>query len=243
MRGLERSGALEILNERGLGRVLDVIIGARLDMGDVNGAFRGERIARLMEVRLGRGTYARLIERCGDVGMGLGILHRAVGVGVVPNGRMWNCVLEMCVRERDGCRARAVLRELREMGAVNGETRRILLEAARDAEAVAEVRGVAGGGGDVAVAFARVGDWKACFEEVELGVNREHLEMIIRLACGGERMEVACRAWREMRRAWMGAPEGRTRRMLVWKLTVRGGYRDAELVRRLVTEAKECVTE
>eukprot|EP00177_Eucheuma_denticulatum_P004412 GFKZ01008007.1.p1 GENE.GFKZ01008007.1~~GFKZ01008007.1.p1 ORF type:complete len:562 (-),score=88.94 GFKZ01008007.1:388-2016(-) len=219
MQVLMEGDGIQMLDENGMGMVVDVLVRGRLWRGDLAGAMKGEVLARLFEVRLRRGTYAMMIDRVG-MELGLGILHRAVGLGVEPSRGMLHGVLRGCLAEGDGERGQRVVGELLSRGiGVNGETVRMLVRSAGGKESVEGVlRWVMGGGcrlsgklGGVFVeGFLRFGAVEEAFRVVDLfyergvGVERWAMEKLVVDCVNMGRVEGALRAWREMRRGWMG---------------------------------------
>lgn len=216
---LTDGGGMEYIDDDGMGVVVDLVVRGMLWRGDVKGALKGEMLARMLDLRLRRGTYTMLMEQVG-LELRLGILHRAVAVGVQPGRAMLHTVLRACLERNDVDRARRVMAEMDRRGVrMNCETVTILLQRADDVDGVDSVLNTVlnGGcrlsarlGGVFVEAFLKVGAVKHAFKVIDLfyerGVGIESWAM--------ERLVVGCvrkgmiggglRAWREMRRAWMG---------------------------------------
>lgn len=223
-------GGLEYIDEDGIGVVVDLLVRGMLWRGDVKGALRGEMLARVLDLRLRRGTYTLLMEEVG-VELGLGILHRAVAVGVQPGRTMLHAVLQACLEKGDVDRARRVMAEMeRRRIQINCETVNILLGKAECVEGVKSVLSMVseGGcrlsgrlGGVFVEAFLRVGAVESAFKVVDLfyekgvGIERWALEKVV-VGCVRKGMiGGGLRAWREMRRAWMGGV-GKKGRKALW---------------------------
>lgn len=229
-------GGLEYIDEDGMGIVVDLLVRGMLWRGDVQGALRGEMLARVLDLRLRRGTYTMLMEQVG-VELGLGILHRAVAVGVQPGRTMLHAVLKACLERGDVDRARRVVAEMERRGIqINCETVSILVGKAEGVEGVQSVLDMVlkGGcrlsarlGGVFVEAFLRVAAVENAFKVVDLcyergvGIERWAMEKLV-VGCVGKGMVGGgLRAWREMRRAWMGGV-GKKGKKALWGVVGEG---------------------
>lgn len=244
MNCLAEEGVLEFLRTEDIGIVLDVLVRGMLARGDLVSAFRGELLSRVLETRLRRGTYTALIGKSDRLELGLSIFHRALAIGVVPNRKMFNTLLDLCFNSGDGTRARAVLAEMATRDIrINSDTVSILLTQAPCVDSVAAVLQLVkaersqirpsphlaelfvhgflriptdirdlqtAGDARVARAFDTI-DW---FFKRGVGVSHGALDMLILHCCRHGKVEAALRAWREMRRGWLGAPSRRARASL-----------------------------
>ncbi|CAN8070119.1 unnamed protein product [Agarophyton chilense] len=229
------SPTINTLSNTDVGTVLDILVRGKLRQGDVEGALYGEKLSRVLEVGLRRGTYTQLIERT-SVEKGIALLHRAICVGVEPNLRMFNVLLRSCCESGDGIHARAVMHEMGNRGLVaNCDTMEALLIGAREIESVDAVSSIIQNGGvrlngrvggllvrsylrcvdadenrSTAVQRAvSVVDW---FHKENVLVDRAALEFLTSYCARTNDFEAALRGWRELRRSWMGV--GRARRAL-----------------------------
>lgn len=235
------AGFLQSMPKADVGMILDLLVRGKLRRGDMSSAFRGELLSRLLDTKLRRGTYTALIERSGRLELGLALFHRAIAVGVDPNRKMLHAVLEACFSASDGNRARAVLAEMAARGIpVNGDTIRILLRRAPCTESVSAVLHLI----QARDSRVRVSPHLAqlfiqaylrtpadteeetdrvvakCFETIDwffdsgVGVPHAAVDAILQYCVQNGRVEGALRAWREMRRGWLGPPGRKTRTML-----------------------------
>lgn len=250
------AGILQALPNEDVGMVLDLLVRGMLCRGDLSSAFRGELLSRLLDTRLRRGTYTALIEKSRGLELALAMFHRAVAAGVEPNRKMLHAVLEVCFASHDGTRARAVLTEMAARGiTVNGDTIRILLRRAPCTDSVSAVLHLVQARESrvrvsphlaklfvqaylktpadteeeldrkVAKSFETI-DW---FFDRSVGVPHAAVDAILEHCVRTGRVEGALRAWREMRRGWLGPPGQKTGTMLWVMLKSRPGLR-----RRLV---------
>lgn len=255
---LTSHGVLDALPPDTIGAVLDVLVRDKLHRGDISAAIRGELISRALDTRLSSGAYSALLSHLPRLDAALSLLHRAVAVDVSPTVPMLNTLLTLCFRAGDGRRARGVISEmaLRNLRP-NLPTLSILLSRADSVEAVEAVFTVARRDARLSPhaaaiflrAYTRVGTDSLsdayighCFSTIDwffdngIGVERRALdELIVHFSCHG-RVEAALRAWREMRRGWLGSPCLRSRRALLVQLVKRGTERDAILCDRLVND-------
>lgn len=253
---LTSHGIFDSLSSKSVGAVLDVLVRDKLSQNNVNSALRGELISRALETRLSAGAYAKLITHTSQLGLALSLLHRAVAVSVVPTVSVLNHILELCFQQDDGDRARRVIAEMacRNLQP-NIRTLSLLLSRANDLDAVDAVFSVARNNRslspDAAAVFlqtySRVGVYSGdreyigrCFTIIDwffdqnIGIHKKPLDdLIIHFASAGQ-VEAALRAWREMRRAWLGSPSLYSRRVLYASLISRGTARDKHLCQRLL---------
>lgn len=243
MNSLADTRILQSLPNDDIGTLLDVLVRNMLYGGNVSNAFRGELLSRLLETKLRRGTYTALIAKTESLELGLAVLHRAIAVGIKPNRKMLHAVLELCFSADDGSRAKAVMAEMAARGiTVNGDTIRLLLSQARCFDTITAVFQLVQASnsvskspalsklfveayltvpafnqeeidGNIAKAFEIV-DW---FFDGRIGVPHDTINAILEYCVRTEHTEGALRAWREMRRGWLGPPSRRTRKML-WNL-------------------------
>lgn len=247
MNSLAEEGALELLRTEDVGMVLDVLVRGMLSRRDLVSAFRGELLSRALETRLRRGTYTALIAKSDRIELGLSLFHRALATGIEPNRKMFNTLLSLCFNSGDGNRARAVLAEMASRDiCINGETLSILLAQAPCVDSIAAVLDLVQAdrsqvrlspyiaelfiqaflrsppnkddentGGDVRVtrSFETV-DW---FFNRGVGVSHRALDQLVLQCSRNGKVEAALRAWREMRRGWLGIPSRRARTAL-WAL-------------------------
>lgn len=259
MSRLAHDGVLQSLPKADIGMLLDIMVRGKLRRGDLAGAFRSEYLSRLLEVRLRRGTYTDLMQNGRGLPLSLAIFHRALAVGVEPNTKMFNVLLDACFRAADGTRARAVLTEMADRDVrVNGETVSILLHHTQTLEnvdtvlqllqspqaSVAVTPGLADGfisayirtsetdsssggesssdAGELCTTHSHIGrcfaaiDW---FYEKRIGVSAKALNTLLTHCAETGQVEAGLRAWREMRRGWLGAPNRRARRSLLLALS------------------------
>ncbi|KAI0566232.1 hypothetical protein FGB62_11g349 [Gracilaria domingensis] len=229
------SPTMTTLSSADVGAVLDVLVRGKLRQGDVDGALYGEKLSRVLEVGLRRGTYTQLIEKT-SVENGIALLHRAICVGVNPNLRMFNVLLRSCCQSGNGIHARSVMHEMGSQGMIaNCDTIEALLTGAREIESVDTVSSIVRNGGvrlsgrlggllvrsylrcidadenrSLAVQRAvSVVDW---FHEKGVFVGRAAIEFLTTDCARRNEIEAALRGWRELRRSWMGI--GRARRAL-----------------------------
>jgi pentatricopeptide repeat protein len=262
MSRLAADGVLFLLRREDLGMVLDTMTRGMITRRDYAAAFRVELLSRIFETNLRRGTYTQLVQLAGSakttdtsgLAMALGIFHRALVVGKKPNAAMFNTLLEVCFKSKDGTRARAVLAEMaREKVPINGATLSVLLRYTQDITNVDSVfkllKGQVSGGKMIAVPgmavefirayirnsepnpspteeetllrAARYTYVERCFSLVDwfydagIGVTRDAMDCLISHLGAEGNAEGALRAWREMRRGWLGSPNRRSRRHLV----------------------------
>lgn len=252
---LTSHGMLDALSASDVGAVLDVLIRDKLRRNDLPAAFRGELMSRALDTRVSTGTYARLIAQCHRLDAALSLLHRAVAMSATPTVSMLNRVLDLCFQAGDGERARRVVAEmaLRDIPP-NLQTVSTLVQRADSVDAIdavfnavlkdvkprpdlatiflrayMRVGGAAADDAYVGRCFAII-DW--CFENA-IGVRRHALDELVLHFSRQERVEAALRAWREMRRGWLGSPSLRSKRALWVRLVQRGSNRDIQLRKRL----------
>lgn len=255
---LTTHGILDKLPPRDVGPVLDVLVRHKLRTDDDVAAFRGELMSRALDSRLSARTYAELLERCDNLDGALSLLHRAVAVGVNLSVTMLNKILELCFERGDGMRARRVIAEMaRRRLRPNKRTLAALLAQADGVEGVDTVFRVVRRAGhappdaaDVFLrAYASIGTQAnddeyigGCFTVIDwffdsgIGVRRHALDALVEHFARHGHVEAALRAWREMRRGWLGAPSIRSRVALWNQLLKRGGLRDAKLRERLTRD-------
>lgn len=258
---LTSHGIFDALTSTSVGAVLDLLVKDRLRNNDFPAALRGEFMSRALETRLSSGAYAQLIARIPQLDLALSLLHRAVAVSVAPTISMLNDVLALCFESGDGNRARRVVAEMaRRSLQPNIRTLELLLSRAEDIHAVNAVFSVARQNEKLSPetatvflrAYQKVGvdsreddyigrcfsliDW---FFEQNIGVHRHALdELVFHFASVGQ-VEAALRAWREMRRGWLGSASLRSRRALYASLVARGSQRDQHLCQRLIAGLPE----
>lgn len=255
MNVLTAHGMLDLLSPLDIGAVLDVLIRDKLRRDDIEAALRGELMSRALDTRIAPGTYASLINHCDRLDSALSLLHRAFAVGVVPNISMLNRILDLCFLHGDGARARRVVAEMaRRDLPPNLNTISTLVRRADSIDGIdavfSVVRQHARLQPDVAAVFLRayvgvglssgdeeyvgrcfsVIDW--CFEH-GLGVRRRTMDDLVAHFATHGKLEAALRAWREMRRGWLGQPSLHSRRALWVELGKRGSKRDERLQSRL----------
>lgn len=258
---LTSHGILDVLSPESVGTVLDVLVRDRLRNNDLPAALRGEFMSRALETRLSSGAYAQLIAHISQLDLALSLLHRAVAVSVVPTVSMLNDILASCFEHGDGQRARRVVSEMaRRNLQPNVRTLELLLARAEDLQAVDAVFSVARQNKvlspEVATvflrAYQRVGSCSSeddyiskCFSIVDwffernIGVRRHALDELVAHFASAGRIEAALRAWREMRRGWLGPPSLRSRRLLYASLIDRGSQQDQYLCQRLLAGLPE----
>ncbi|CDF39337.1 unnamed protein product [Chondrus crispus] len=252
MNCLAEAQILQALPDKDVGILLDLLVRGMLCRGDVSNAFRGELLSRLLETRLRRGTYSSLIERSGKLELGLAVFHRAIATGIEPNRKMLHAVLGLCFSAGDGARARAVMAEMAGRGIrVNGDTISLLLARATCPDTISAVLNLVQGGDSVSLspslarpfveAYLRVpavkqeeidGNIANAFEIVDwffdrrIGVPHGAIDAILEYCVRTEHTEGALRAWREMRRGWLGPPGRKTRQKLWVMLEFRPQLRE-----------------
>lgn len=253
---LTSHGIFDALTPASVGAVLDFLVKDRLRNNDVPAALRGEFLSRALDTRLSSGAYAQLIAHISQLDLALSLLHRAVAVSVAPTISMLNGVLALCFETGDGDRARRVVSEMaRRNLQPNIRTLELLLSRAEDVRSVDAVFSVARQNETLSPeaaavflrAYHRVGmrsnvndyigrcfsvvDW---FFEQNIGVHRHALDQLIYHFVSVGQIEAALRAWREMRRGWLGSPSLRSRKALYASLVGRGSQRDQHICQRLL---------
>lgn len=258
---LTSHGIFDALTPASIGAVLDFLVKDRLRHNDVPAALRGEFMSRALDTRLSSGAYAQLIAHIPQLDLALSLLHRAVAVSVAPTISMLNDVLELCFETGDGDRARRVVSEMaRRNLQPNIRTLELLLSRVEDVRSVDAVFSVARHNKTISPeaatvfirAYHRVGmrsnvddyigrcfsvvDW---FFEQNIGVHRHALDELISHFASVGQVEAALRAWREMRRGWLGSPSLRSRRALYASLVDRGSQRDEHICQRVLAGLSE----
>lgn len=234
---------LQTLPSSTLAPIFDMLIAASLRYGDIPAARRGELFSRLLDVSLRPGTYAALIKHVEGLELGVGLLHRSIA-SHPPTASLLNATLDLCLRERDGTRARGVLHELTLRNLLNGDTIRLLAQQAPNANGVEAIQTLAREAGVEATetimeAYVRVREPGRAFLVLDNAfddgkfVDRKGLEFLIHECARSGNLEAALRGWREIRRSWGGVPGRRARKALCEGLAKHESPRYEFLIERL----------